>query len=81
MMIISSVQSADSGLNGRTDMQEIALIILLCLYPATICGAILSYSTGYIKGMKKIIDIDTEYDKKFKEMITDFVTEKYERKK
>lgn len=62
-------------------MQEIALIILLCLYPATICGAILAYSKGYINGMKTIINMDTEYDEKFKKMITDFVTEKYERKK
>lgn len=62
-------------------MQELALIILLCLYPATICGAILAYSKGYINGMKTIINMDTEYDKKFKEMITDFVKEKYERKK
>lgn len=62
-------------------MQEIALIILLCLYPATICGAVLAYSKGYINGMKTIINMDTEYDEKFKKMITDFVTEKYERKK
>lgn len=27
MMIISSVQSADSGLNGRTDMQELEKIL------------------------------------------------------
>lgn len=47
-------------------MQEIALIILLCLYPATVCGAILAYCKGYINGMKTIINMDTEYDEKFK---------------
>ena len=61
-------------------MQEIILVALLCLYPATLICILLAYSKGYARGAKDIVDLDTEYDRKFKEMIVDFIVGNYVRR-
>lgn len=61
-------------------MQEIILVALLCLYPATLICILLAYSKGYARGAKDIVDIDTEYDRKFKAMIADFIVGNYVRR-
>ena len=61
-------------------MQEIILAALLYLYPSTLICILLAYSKGYARGAKDIVDIDTEYDRKFKEMIVDFIVGNYERR-
>ena len=60
-------------------MQEIILAALLYLYPATFC-ILLAYFKGYVRGAKDIVDIDTEYDRKFKEIIVDFIVGNYVRR-
>lgn len=61
--------------HGR--MNELIILLTVCLIALLVY---VSFYIGYVKGMKEIIDMDNEYDYKFKKLITDFVTEKYERR-
>ena len=61
-------------------MQEIILAALLYLYPATLICILFAYFKGYVRGAEDIVDIDTEYDRKFKEIIVDFIVGNYERR-
>lgn len=58
-------------------MIELIILLTVCLIVLLIYAF---YNIGYVKGMKSIIDIDNEYEYKFRKLITDFVTEKYVRK-
>lgn len=62
-------------------MQELLWMILLCLCPVVLFSIWFSYVMGRARGEKDMMEIDREYDKKFKEMVADFITEHYERKK
>lgn len=57
------------------------MIELICSICIGIILAILAYAIGYIKGFKDCVEIDCSYDKRFQDLIVDFVTEHYERKK
>lgn len=61
-------------------MKEFGIIILLLVIAAIFCFCLLMYCVGYVRGMKETINIDNEYDKKFKKLIVDFVTENYVKK-
>lgn len=56
------------------------LLIIILFIVVIILIITAAYNVGCIDGMKKIMDIDEEYDKEFKQMVLDFVTEKYEKK-
>ena len=42
-----------------------------------VLSMLLAYNLGCIKGMKEIMDIDREFDDKYKHMVIDFICEHY----
>lgn len=58
-------------------MMEILIITYILIVPV-LCIAF--YLVGKTRGMETVIDINSEYDRRFEEMIVDFVTEKYQKK-
>ena len=57
------------------------MIELICAICIGIFIAILACAIGYIKGFKDCIEIDRSYDKKFEDLVIDFITGNFERKK
>lgn len=56
------------------------LLIIILFIVVIICLLAIAYNIGCISGMRKIMAIDEEGDKEFKQMILDFVSEKYVKK-
>lgn len=62
-------------------MNILYAILAICSGVAVVIAIIIAYNIGKLKGFKEVIEMDDEYRKEFEQLIVDFVTEKYERKK
>lgn len=62
-------------------MNTLDLIIVVCSSAAVVIAIIIAYIIGKLKGFKEVIEKDNKYREEFEQIIVDFVTEKYERKK
>lgn len=62
-------------------MNTLDLIIVVCSSAAVAVSIIIAYNIGKLKGYKEITEIDNKYREEFEQLVIDFITEKYERKK
>lgn len=62
-------------------MNILYAILAICSGAAVVVAVIITYNIGKLKGYKEVIEMDDGYRKEFEQIIIDFVTEKYERKK
>lgn len=62
-------------------MNTLELIIVVCSSAAVVVLIMIAYYIGKLKGFKEITEKDYKYREEFEQIIVDFVTEKYERKK
>lgn len=62
-------------------MNTLDLIIVVCSSAAVVALIMIAYYIGKLKGFKEVTEKDNKYREEFEQLIVDFVTEKYERKK
>lgn len=62
-------------------MNVLDLIIVVGSSVAVVVSNITAYYIGKLKGFKEVIEKDNKYREEFEQIIVDFITEKYERKK
>ena len=62
-------------------MNVLYAILAICSGAAVAVSIIIAYNIGKLKGFKEVTEKDYKYREKFEQIIVDFVTEKYERKK
>lgn len=62
-------------------MNVLDLIIVVGSSAAVVVSNITAYYIGKLKGFKKVTEKDNKYREEFEQIIVDFITEKYERKK
>lgn len=48
---------------------------------AVVVAIMIAYNIGKLKGFKEVTEMDNKYREEFEQIIVDFITEKYERKK
>lgn len=48
---------------------------------AVVVAIMIAYNIGKLKGFKEITEMDNKYREEFEQLVIDFITEKYERKK
>lgn len=62
-------------------MNVLDLIIVVGSSAAVVVSNITAYYIGKLKGFKEVAEKDNKYREEFEQIIVDFITEKYERKK
>ena len=62
-------------------MNTLDLIIVVCSSAAVVVAITIAYFIGKLKGFKEVTEKDNKDREEFEQLIVDFVTEKYERKK
>lgn len=62
-------------------MNVLYAILAICSGAAVAVSIIIAYNIGKLKGFKEVTEKDYKYREEFEQIIVDFVTEKYERKK
>lgn len=62
-------------------MNVLYAILVICSGAAVAVSIIIAYNIGKLKGYKEITEIDNKYREEFEQLVIDFITEKYERKK
>lgn len=62
-------------------MNVLDLIIVVGSSVAVVVSNITAYYIGKLKGFKEATEKDNKYREEFEQIIVDFITEKYERKK
>ena len=62
-------------------MNVLDLIIVVGSSVAVVVSNITDYYIGKLKGFKEVTEKDNKYREEFEQIIVDFITEKYERKK
>ena len=62
-------------------MNILDMIIAVCSSVAVVVSITSAYYVGKLKGFKEVTEMDNKYREEFEQLIVDFVTEKYERKK
>lgn len=62
-------------------MNILYAISAICSSAAVVIAIIIAYNIGKLKGYKEVTEIDNKYREEFEQVIVDFITEKYERKR
>lgn len=62
-------------------MNVLYAILAICSGAAVAVLIIIAYNIGKLKGFKEVTEKDNKHREEFEQIIVDFVTEKYERKK
>lgn len=62
-------------------MNVLYAILAICSGAAVAVSIIIAYNIGKLKGFKEVAERDNKYREEFEQIIVDFITEKYERKK
>lgn len=62
-------------------MNILYAISAICSSAAVVIAIIIAYNIGKLKGYKEVTEIDNKYREEFEQLVIDFITEKYERKK
>lgn len=62
-------------------MNVLYAILAICSGAAVAVSIIIAYNIGKLKGYKEVTEIDNKYREEFEQVIVDFITEKYERKR
>lgn len=62
-------------------MNVLYAILAICSGVAIAVSNITAYYIGKLKGFKEVTEKDNKYREEFEQIIVDFITEKYERKK
>ena len=62
-------------------MNVLDLIIVVGSSVAVVVSNITAYYIGKLEGFKEVTEKDNKYREEFEQIIVDFITEKYERKK
>lgn len=62
-------------------MNVLYAILAICSGAAVAVSIIIAYNIGKLKGFKEVTEKDNKHREEFEQIIVDFVTEKYERKK
>ncbi len=62
-------------------MNILYAISAICSSAAVVVAIMTAYNIGKLKGFKEVTEIDNKYREEFEQLVIDFITEKYERKK
>ncbi len=62
-------------------MNVLYAILAICSGVVVAVSIIIAYNIGKLKGYKEVTEIDNKYREEFEQVIVDFITEKYERKR
>lgn len=62
-------------------MNILNAILVICSSAAVVVAIMTAYNIGKLKGFKEVTEKDNKYREEFEQIIVDFITEKYERKK
>lgn len=62
-------------------MNILYAISAICSSAAVVVAIMTAYNIGKLKGFKEVTEMDNKYREEFEQIIVDFITEKYERKK
>ena len=62
-------------------MNTLDLIIVVGSSAAVVVAIMTAYNIGKLKGFKEVTEMDNKYREEFEQIIVEFITEKYERKK
>lgn len=62
-------------------MNILYAISAICSSAAVVVAIMTAYNIGKLKGFKEVTEMDNKYREEFEQVIVDFITEKYERKR
>lgn len=62
-------------------MNVLYAILAICSSAAVVVLIMIAYYIGKLKGFKEVTEKDNKYREEFEQIIVDFITEKYERKR